>query len=146
MQPTRPEVASVPWKLNETGCVYQSPWSGGRLALAPTAGSVPSYFSESVTSVLLPARSLQPPWTFASALSGPSYVTVSHDAIPDWASSPWNLKTTGWLYQPSLSGPRLGVPSTFVGGVVSKIGSPRGFAASTRAGAGERRHHDGHYH
>src|SRR5262249_53721605 len=52
-------------------------------------------------------------------LSGPLYVAVEQPCRPDVASVPLKANATGWLYQPPWSGPRAGVASVTVGGVVS---------------------------
>jgi len=54
----------------------------------------------------LPASSVQVPGTDASPVSGPEYVTVAHDRIPDSWSLPLKATSTGWRYQPFVSGPR----------------------------------------
>ena len=48
----------------------------------------------------LPALSLQAPLRLAVALSGPEYVKVSQELMPDVASVPWKLNVTACVYQP----------------------------------------------
>ena len=68
---------------------------------------------------MFPALSVHVPESPAVALSPPAYVGAVHPAIPETASCPPNEAATGWLYQPSESGPRASEPPTPVGAVLS---------------------------
>ena len=71
-----------------------------------------------------PALSRHVPDTLRLVPSGPVYVALPHDAIPETPSVPENDPETPWLYQPLLSGPRERPPGTIVGGVLSILIGP----------------------
>jgi hypothetical protein len=86
--------------------LYQPFPSGARASVPVADGAVASYFSAAVTGALaLPATSMQVPDAERVSPSGPEKPPLQ-DAIPDIASVPLRSSATGWLYQPSVSGPR----------------------------------------
>ena len=89
--------------------------------MTPTAGGVESYCTPKSDEVLLPAMSVQVPWTRAFAPSGPAYVGDEHEATPEVASVPCQSKRTEWLYQPFASGVRATDGVVRAGGVTSYL-------------------------
>jgi hypothetical protein len=65
--------------------------------------------------------SVHVPLTVAEPESGPEYVVLVHDAIPDIASVPVVVTPTAWLYQPFASGPRPAAIPVALGGVASRL-------------------------
>src|SRR3954447_26179819 len=70
------------------------------------AGAFASYLKEIVFEAVFPARSVHAPGTCALTPSGPLYVALSQDAMPDVVSLPWKVKVTGPVYQSPWSGAR----------------------------------------
>ena len=67
-----PEVVSVPLQVTPRGWLYQPPWSGPRVGVALTEGSVSSYLNEKLLAAeVFPALSEHVPLTLALAESGP---------------------------------------------------------------------------
>jgi hypothetical protein len=118
-----PDRLSLPLALKSTGWLYQLPESGPRESETLTDGGVASYLigPNEVDELGFPALSVQLPENDALVLSGPLYVVELQLAMPDVASVPVKLISTGWLYQPFASGPRLGDPPVTVGGVASRL-------------------------
>ena len=115
-----PDIESVPANETCTACEYQPLSSGARAGVAVTVGAVESYFTANAAALLvLPALSLHTPPTVAEDESGPLYVTLVHEAIPDVASEPTNVIATGWLYQPFESAGRSTEADVTVGATVS---------------------------
>src|SRR5688572_3676652 len=111
---------SVPAKLIVTGFRYQPLWSGARSGEGVTVGGVASYLKLTLAAPLVfPATSVHVPDRPAVALSAPEYVGAVQPPIPETASCPPKDAATGWLYQPSESGPRPSDPPTPVGAVLS---------------------------
>src|SRR6478609_9252896 len=102
-----PDTESDPWNATSTGWLYQPFASAVRLGAGDTPGAVASYWNESVFGAeTLPALSVQVPAAVAEPESGPEYVRLVQEAIPDMASVPATVMSTGWLYQPFASGSR----------------------------------------
>ena len=106
-------------KETESERLYQPFASGARLAAAATPGAVESYWSENAPTRALPATSVQMPVTEAVAESGPEYEPPEQLLIPETASVAEKPTPTSRLYHPFESGPRAGVPTGTVGGVLS---------------------------
>ena len=122
MQLSTPETGSAPWKATSTAWLYQPFASAPRAAAAEMLGAVASYWNVSVFGgETLPATSVQVPLTVAVPESGPAYVTLVQDAMPDVASVPAVVTPRAWLYQPFASGARWGVIALAVGGVASRL-------------------------
>ena len=77
-----------------------------RARAGDTLGGVASYGNASVFGAeTLPALSVQVPPTDAEPESGPEYVTLEQEAMPEVASVPETVTPTAWLYQPFASVP-----------------------------------------
>src|SRR6266513_2933866 len=117
-----PETASEPWNATSTGWLYQPFASAARPGAGETPGAVASYWNESALAVeTFPALSVQVPVAEAEPESGPEYVRLVQEAIPDVASVPATVTPTAWLYHPFASGARCALISVAVGGVASRL-------------------------
>jgi len=120
-----PEVASLPANATPTSWLYQPFASGAREGDAVTVGGVASYFREiDIGAEMFPALSVHVPEIVPEDESGPPYVELVHDAIPEVGSLPEAVTPTGWLYQPFASGVRAGAIPETTGGVVSRLIEP----------------------
>jgi hypothetical protein len=115
-----PEVVSVPLQVTPRGWLYQPPWSGPRVGVALTEGSVSSNLNgKLVAAEVFPALSVQVPLALALAESGPVYVIELHESIPEVGSLPLQLMPTEALNQALWSGERAALAVTLVGAVES---------------------------
>jgi len=115
-----PEVVSVPLQVTPRAWLYQPPWSGPRVGVALTEGSVSSNLNgKLVAAEVFPALSVQVPLALALAESGPVYVIELHESIPEVGSLPLQLMPTEALNQALWSGERAALAVTLVGAVAS---------------------------
>jgi hypothetical protein len=116
-----PETVSEPWNATSTGWLYQPFASAALPGAGETPGAVASYWNESVLAAeTLPALSVQVPVADAEPESGPEYVRLVQEAIPEVASVPETATSTAWLYQPFASAARCALIAVAVGGVASR--------------------------
>src|SRR5262249_22037375 len=102
-----PDVASVPANATATGWLYQPFAPGARPARAFTWGGVPSSWRRKrAAAERWRARRVKVRERGAEPLSGPPYVVVVHEAMPERLSLPEKPTPTAWLYQPFESGAR----------------------------------------
>jgi hypothetical protein len=127
LQEEMPDVASDPFQVTSTFELSQPLPFGAGLGEGVVTGGFESYFRPKVPEAVFPATSVHEPGTAALALSGPLYVDDEHDAMPEMASVPDQLTSTGWLNHAPWSGARA-VPALTAGAVSSYL-NPRLVAA-----------------
>ena len=112
----------VPWKATLTAWLYQPFASGPRAGVGDTLGAVASYGNERVFGAETLPGSVGAGATLPlpRAESGPEYVRLVHEAMPEVASVPVSVTPTGAVVPAVVSGPRCAVMAVAVGGVASR--------------------------